>query len=139
MFTPAHFNELGAPNLPGHVGLEITFVGPSEIRASLPIAPFLMAPNGFLAAGGIVTLADTAAGYGCVAHLPAQATGFTTLELKCNHLGTARQGTLDCTAKALHLGRTTQVWDAEVTHRESGRTLALFRCTQLLIYGNPVA
>jgi uncharacterized protein (TIGR00369 family) len=135
MFTPGQFNELGTNTLPGHVGLQITFVGPSEVRAELPIAAFLMAPNGFLAAGSIVTLADTAAGYGCVAHLPEQATGFTTLELKCNHLATARQGTLDCTAKALHLGRTTQLWDAEVTHRETGRTLAHFRCTQLLLYG----
>jgi len=37
-------------------------------------------------------------------------------------------------ARATHLGKTTQVWDAVVTHRESGRTLALFRCTQLVLY-----
>ena len=71
----------------------------------------------------------------CVAHLPEGAVGFTTIELKSNHLGTALEGTLDCIATAAHLGRTTQVWDAVVSHRETGKTLALFRCTQMLIYG----
>lgn len=66
--------------------------------------------------------------------LPPGANGFTTVELKSNHLGTALEGTLDCVAKAAHLGRTTQVWDATVTHRETGKTLALFRCTQMVLY-----
>jgi len=82
-----------------------------------------------LHAGSVVTLADTSAGYGCVANLPEGATGFTTIELKSNHLGTARDGTIECTAKAVHLGK-----DAVVTHRESGETMALFRCTQMVLY-----
>jgi uncharacterized protein (TIGR00369 family) len=94
-----------------------------------------MAPNGFLHAGSVVTLADTCAGYGCVANLPEGAVGFTTIELKSNHLGTARDGTVACVAKAVHLGRTTQVWDAVVRHKETGKTLALFRCTQMVLYG----
>jgi uncharacterized protein (TIGR00369 family) len=72
-----------------------------------------------------------------VGNLPAQASGFTTIELKSNHLGTAREGTVDCVATPAHLGRTTQVWDAVVTHRESGRTIALFRCTQMVLYAKP--
>ena len=93
-----------------------------------------MAPNGFLHAGSIVTLADTCSGYGCVANLPQGASGFTTIELKSNHLGTARTGTIECVARPVHLGRTTQVWDAVVTHRETGKTIALFRCTQIVLY-----
>jgi uncharacterized protein (TIGR00369 family) len=80
----------------------------------------------------VVTLADTAAGYGCFASLPEGATGFTTIELKANFLGTAREGRLLCEATRVHGGRTTQVWDATVTHE--GKTIALFRCTQLLLY-----
>ena len=135
MLTPDNFNKRGAENLPGHLGIVITHVSASEIRAELPVKTSLMAPNGFLHAGSIVTLADTSAGYGCVANLPAGAVGFTTIELKSNHLGTAREGTIECTAKAVHLGKTTQVWDAVVTHRESGKTIALFRCTQMILYG----
>lgn len=134
MLTPDDFNRRGAGHLPGHLGIRITHVGPKEMRAEMPVHSQLMAPNGYLHAGSLVTLADTCAGYGCVASFPEGATGFTTIELKSNHLGTARDGTVECIATAAHLGRTTQVWDAVVTHRETGKTLALFRCTQMLIY-----
>lgn len=134
MLTPDHFNQRGATRLPGHLGIVITQLTDGEVRAELPVVEHLMAPNGFLHAGSIVTLADTCAGYGCLANLPEGASGFTTVELKSNHLATARHGIVDCVATALHLGRTTQVWDAVVTHRDSGRRLALFRCTQILLY-----
>ncbi|MED5620942.1 PaaI family thioesterase [Ideonella sp. BN130291] len=137
MITPEQFNQRGAHNLPGHLGIVITHVGPSEVRAELTVTPSLMAPNGFLHAGSVVTLADTCAGYGCVAHLPEGASGFTTVELKSNHLGTAREGIVECTATPVHLGRTTQVWDAVVKHRDTGKTMALFRCTQMVLYGKP--
>ena len=128
-----HFNRFGADSLPGHLGIVVLEVG-AEVRLALPVTARVMAPNGYLHAGSIVTLADTASGYGCVSSLPEGATGFTTIELKSNHLGTARDGTIECVAKAVHRGRTTQVWDAVVTHRESGKTLALFRCTQMVLY-----
>lgn len=128
------FNQFGAPYLPGYLGIHFEDVAPTRVHATLPVRQQLMAPNGFLHAGTVVTLADSCCGYGCVASLPEGASGFTTIELKSNHLGTARDGTIECIATPLHAGRTTQVWDAVVTHRESGRTLAHFRCTQLLLY-----
>jgi 1,4-dihydroxy-2-naphthoyl-CoA hydrolase len=134
VITPEQFNQRGVGHLPGHLGIVITHVGPGELRAELAVRGELMAPNGYLHAGSVVTLADTCAGYGCVANLPEGATGFTTIELKSNHLGTAREGTVECVAKAVHLGKTTQVWDATVSHRESGKTIALFRCTQMVLY-----
>jgi uncharacterized protein (TIGR00369 family) len=134
MTTPDHFNRFGAETLPGHLGIVITQIDGSQVRSEVAVKPALMAPNGFLHAGSIVTLADTSAGYGCIANLPAGASGFTTVELKSNHLGTARDGTIECVATAVHLGKTTQVWDAVVTHRESGKTIALFRCTQMVLY-----
>ncbi len=134
MITLEQLNERGNGTLPGHLGIVITKTMPGEMHATLAIQPQLMAPNGYLHAGTVVSLADTACGYGCVASLPTGATGFTTIELKANYLGTAREGVIDCIAKATHLGRTTQLWDAIVTHREAGKTIALFRCTQLLIY-----
>ena len=127
-------NAAGAQNLPGHLGFFITRVENGQVHAEMPVREVLMAPNGFLHAGSIVTLADTCAGYGCMAHLPEGAVGFTSVELKSNHLGTARDGTVACVASAVHLGRTTQVWDAVVTHAATGKTMALFRCTQMVLY-----
>ncbi len=134
MITPEQFNQRGVGHLPGHLGIVITHMGEGEVRAELAVRRELMAPNGYLHAASVVALADTCAGYGCVASLPPGASGFTTVELKSNHLGTAREGTVDCVARAQHLGRTTQVWDAVVTHRETGKTIVLFRCTQMLLY-----
>jgi uncharacterized protein (TIGR00369 family) len=132
--TPEKFNSIGARKLPGHLGIIITEVSASRVSGELAVAESVMAPNGYLHAGTVVTLADTLSGYGCIANLPGDATGFTTIELKSNHLGTAREGTIVGVATPLHRGRTTQVWDAVVTHKESGRTLAVFRCTQMILY-----
>jgi len=134
VITLEQLNQRGTGFLPGHLGVVITKVVKNELHAELAIKPHHIAPNGYLHAGTVVTLADTASGYGCVAHLPEGATGFTTIELKSNFLSTAREGTIACIASAVHLGRTTQLWDAVVTHRETGKTIALFRCTQLVIY-----
>jgi 1,4-dihydroxy-2-naphthoyl-CoA hydrolase len=133
-FTPEYFNQFGKGNLPDHLGIVITAVSEGEVRAEFDVTSKLLAPNGFLHAGSVVTLADTACGYACVAHLPEGAANFTTIELKSNHLGTAREGTVVATAKAVHLGKTTQVWDATVSNKATGKTIALFRCTQMVLY-----
>ena len=134
MVTLDQLNKIGIGKLPGHLGIVITHVGESELRAELAVKEMHMAPNGFMHAGTIVTLADTCAGYGCVVNLPPGAAGFTTIELKSNHLGTAKEGTIVGSAKPVHLGKTTQVWDTIVTHRDSGKIIALFRCTQIILY-----
>ncbi len=124
----------GTGKLPGLIGIAFDAVGPGRVAAHLEVRDELMAPNGYLHAATVVALADTACGYGCLASLPEGATGFTTMELKTNLVGTLRDGFLNCQAHLLHGGRTTQVWDATVTARDSGKTLALFRCTQMVLY-----
>lgn len=133
-FDLKSINAFGAQRLPGYLGIEITRVEGGEVAARLDIKPHHLAPNGYLHAGSVVTLADTAAGYACLANLPEGASSFTTIELKSNHLGTARDGAIAAVAKGVHLGRTTQVWDVVVTNEANGKTIALFRCTQMILY-----
>ncbi|QNA87314.1 PaaI family thioesterase [Massilia sp. Dwa41.01b] len=133
-YTPESLNRFGQGTLPAHLGIEITEVAEGRVGARLPIQPHLLAPNGYLHAGSVVTLVDTAAGYACIAHLPEGAHSFTTIELKSNHLGTARAGAIACVATPAHLGRTTHVWDVTVTDETNGKTIALFRCTQMILY-----
>jgi len=128
------FTHRAKGTLPEHLGIRVTDVVPGELSAEIDIQPFHLAPNGFLHAGTVVTLADTACGYGCFANLPEGAENFTTIELKSNHLGTAREGTITVTAKAVHMGKTTQVWDATVSNKANGKAIALFRCTQMVLY-----
>jgi uncharacterized protein (TIGR00369 family) len=127
----------GTGRLPGLVGFRVMTLEQGMLVAMLDIRPELLAPNGFLHAATVVALADTACGYGCIAHLPLGSDNFTTIELKTNFLGTAREGSLTCVAKPAHLGRTTQVWDAIVTRHDDGGTIALFRCTQMVLWPKP--
>lgn len=94
--TPDDLNQRGANGLPGHLGIVVTNVAEREIRTTLQVKPEHMAPNGILHAGTVVAVADTSCGYGCMADKPDNAVGFTTIELKSNHLGTARDGHIDC-------------------------------------------
>jgi uncharacterized protein (TIGR00369 family) len=132
------FVTRGRDRLPGLLGIEIESIENGTARMHLHLRPELLAPNGYLHAATVVALADSACGYGCIASLPDGATGFTTIELKTNFLATALAGTLSCESRRIHGGRTTQVWDATVTD-EAGKTLALFRCTQLLLYAQASA
>ncbi len=117
---------------PGLIGVEVDSLVDGVLKAHLSLRDELMAPNGFLHAAAVVGLADTACGYGCILSLPEDGTGFTTIELKTNFLRSAQQGTVDCEARLVHGGRTTQLWDATVSAPD-GRPMALFRCTQLVL------
>jgi len=127
-------NARGAGRLPGWFGLTVVRIDERELAMRLAIQPQMLAPNGFLHAATVIALADTACGFATIAHLPDGAESFTTIELKCNFLGTATDGTLETVARGAHLGRTTQVWDAEVREVATGRTLALFRCSQMILW-----
>ena len=129
----AALDQAGAEYLPGLLGIEFDDFEDGVMHAHLALNKSLFAPNGYVHAGAIVTLADTACGYGCILTLPEDATGFTTIELKTNFLRSAKEGTITCAARMVHGGRTTQLWDAMVSD-EQGSTMAVFRCTQLVLY-----
>ena len=139
MTTTTHkdFKRFGDGYLPGLLGVEIVTVSREAVESRMAVRREVMAPNGFLHAASVIALADTSCGYGCVASLPEGAKGFTTIELKSNFLGTARDGHIACRATPVHLGRTTQVWDAVVTNEATGAKIALFRCTQMVLWQNP--
>ena len=132
--TAEVFNARSKGHLPGLVGLEIVTISADGVQSRLAVRPEVMAPNGFLHAASVIALADTSCGYGCIALLPQGASGFTTIELKSNFVGTVREGAVACRAWPVHLGRTTQVWDAEVTVEGGGTRIALFRCTQMVLW-----
>ena len=127
-------NERGVGTLPGLIGLEITQAERASLASRLELRDELMAPNGYLHAATVIALADTSCGYGTFVNLPEGAEGFTTIELKSNFLGTKREGAIRCEATLAHGGRTTQVWDATVADEESDKPIALFRCTQMILY-----
>ena len=132
--TPAYWNDRSAGHLPGHLGIDVREIGTGLAVGRIELQPHHRAPNGFLHAATVIGLADTLCGYGCVASLPQGASGFTTIETKSNHLGTTLEGAIVCRATLYHGGRTTQVWDAVVSDEATGKPIALFRCTQMVLY-----
>lgn len=131
--TPEDIEARARGTLVEYLGLKFDAVASGRVTAHIDLGPHHLAPNGYLHGGTVVALADTCCGFGTIASLPAGAESFTTIELKTNFLGTARQGTVYCEASLIHGGRSTQVWDAEVRN-EAGKTVAMFRCTQMLLY-----
>lgn len=130
-----HFAERQAGMLPGELGLEWSVVENGRAEGRFTATKRHMAPNGFLHAASVIALVDSACGYACMASAPEGASGFTTIELKANYLGTAKEGeVVACKARLVHGGRMTQVWDAEAVNETTGKTMALFRCTQMILY-----
>lgn len=132
--SPDFWNGRSKDRLPGTLGIEVTSVETGRMTGRIAVEPRHLAPNGFLHAATVVALADTICGYGCVVALPEGASGFTTVELKSNHLGTVREGAISAVATLVHGGRTTQVWDAIVSDEANGKPIAMFRCTQMVLY-----
>ncbi|WP_229196268.1 PaaI family thioesterase [Bradyrhizobium acaciae] len=127
-------NASQAGSLPGLLEFQWLEAGRGYISGRFEIAARHFSPHGLLHGASIVALADTACGFGCLASLPDGAIGFATGELKTNFIGAARAGGVSCEARLVHAGRTTQVWDAEIRSETTGKTIALFRCTQMLLY-----
>ena len=127
-------NQANVGKLPGHIGLEITEVADGKVVGRFEVRPDLVAHTGFLLAGAVLSVADILCAYGVSTAWPEGASGFTTAEVKCNFVGTLREGTVVCTASLLHGGRTTQVWDARVEDPATGKLMAAFRCTQVILY-----
>jgi 1,4-dihydroxy-2-naphthoyl-CoA hydrolase len=127
-------NRANLGKLPGHIGLTVTEVAEGRVAGRFEVRPDLVAHTGYLLAGAVLSVADILCAYGVSTAWPEGASGFTTVEVKCNFTGTLRDGAAVCVAQLLHGGRTTQVWDATVTDEATGRLMAIFRCTQIILY-----
>lgn len=127
-------NEFASDRHPGMVGVEILTVEPDEVTGRLPVTGELVAGTGFLWAPVVITLADWLCAAGIGQHLP-EGAGFTTIEIKTNFLGTVREGgAIRGRAWPVHKGRTTHVWDVEVSNEANDKVIALFRCTQMVLH-----
>lgn len=135
--TPEIMNGWNKGGLPHMLGIMVTACEPGRVTGRLPVKPELIAGNGALWAPAIVALADTLCAYGVSTKWPDGANGFTTVELKCNFMGTLNTGAILGVSELLHGGRTTQVWDATITNETNGKLLAAFRCTQIILYPRP--
>jgi uncharacterized protein (TIGR00369 family) len=130
----ADLNRANDGKLPGYLGLTVTEVADGQVGGRLEVRPELVAHTGYLLAGALLSCLDILCAYGVSTAWPEGANGFTTVEVKSNFLGTVREGAVVFEAQLLHGGRTTQVWDATARDQATGKLLAVFRCTQIILY-----
>jgi uncharacterized protein (TIGR00369 family) len=127
-------NRASEDKLPGHIGLQVLTVEPGRLSGRLDVRPDLVAHTGYLLAGALLSCLDILCAYGVSTAWPEGATGFTTVEVKSNFVGTVREGAVAFEAELLHGGRLTQVWDARARDEATGKLMAAFRCTQIILY-----
>jgi uncharacterized protein (TIGR00369 family) len=132
---PSAVQQLGSSGLSGVLGIAVTHYEPGLLRAIMPLRDELLLNAGSLIhAGTVMAFADTCAGWACLLGLPDEAAGFTTIEGKVNLIATAtRDDVLRGEARVLHKGRATEVWDVTVVRDRDDRTIAIYRCTQMLL------
>jgi 1,4-dihydroxy-2-naphthoyl-CoA hydrolase len=120
---------------PRSLGVELISVAADRVEGHLTVKPEFIAGTGVLWAPVIIGLADALCAAGTGRNLDMESgESFTTLEMKANFLGTAGPGqTVRGVATPVHRGRTTHVWDVTVTNDATGKVMAVFRCTQMVL------
>ena len=127
----ADLNALSEGTAMRSLGIEFTEVGPDYLRATMPVDARTHQPYGLLHGGASVLLAETlgsSTGGMCVE--PGQ--GVVGIEINANHLAGVREGKVTGTARALHLGRSTQVWEIRIED-DHGRLACVSRLTLAVI------
>jgi uncharacterized protein (TIGR00369 family) len=119
------------------LGIEID-EDPERIAGRFVVTHPLIAGTGYLWAPVVIALADALCAFGVGRNRPDGSVSFTTVENKTNFLSSAREGeTVSGVAVPLHLGHSTQVWDAAITNETTNRPMAAYRCTQLILAPRP--
>ena len=125
-------NASGNNSLVSHLGIRITEQGDDFLRGTMPVDARTHQPFGLLHGGASVALAETLgslAGNLCLNANESMAVG---LEISANHIRSVTQGTVIGTARALHVGRNTQVWDIRIED-EAGRLVCVSRLTLAVV------
>lgn len=124
--------KVGKGTMVEHVGIELTEVGDDFLRGRMPVDHRTRQPYGILHGGASVVLAETLASIGCQFTIDWQRYRAVGLEINANHIRAVPGGYVEGTARPLHLGRRTQVWEIRITE-EHGKLSCVSRITMAII------
>lgn len=133
----AALNALSAHTAVSHLGIEFTAIGPDTLTARMPVDARTHQPMGLLHGGVSLVLAETlgsTAGY--LACPPGQVV--VGLDINANHLRAVRSGWVIGTVRAVHVGRSTQVWAIDIAD-EAGKPVCVSRLTLSVLSQAPGA
>ena len=129
----AQINAWSKNTLGEHLGIEITEVGEQTISGRMPVDHRTHQPMGLLHGGASVALAETLGSIGAALQVDLRKKACVGLEINANHIKGVKSGYVVGKATALHIGRTTQVWEIRITHEETGALVCISRITMAVI------
>lgn len=134
--TAAQLQPLGDNTMAGHLGIEFTEVGEDFIRGRMPVDHRTRQPYGLLHGGASVALAETLGSVAAAMVVDRKKFNAVGLEINANHLRGVRQGFVTGTARPLHIGKTTQVWEIRIVD-EKEKLVCVSRLTVAVIAAPP--
>ena len=130
--TPDQLNPLSKNTMGEHLGMEITEVGEDYLRGRMPVDHRTRQPYGLLHGGASVALAETLGSVASAFVVDRSKYDCVGLEINANHLRGTREGFVTGTARPVHLGKTTHVWDIRI-HDERDKLVCISRLTVAII------
>lgn len=121
------------PHLASHLGIELTELGPDYLRGRMPVDGRTHQPYGLLHGGASCALAETLGSYAAALVVDRDSARIVGLEINANHVKAATDGFVVGTARPLHVGRTTQVWDIRIEAEATGTLICASRLTVAVI------
>ncbi len=127
----ATFNE--KPHLASHLGIELTELGADFLKGRMPVDGRTHQPYGLLHGGASCALAETLGSYAAALLIDRDAGRIVGLEINANHVKAAMDGFVVGTARPIHIGRMTQVWDIRIEAEATGALVCISRLTVAVI------
>ncbi len=125
-------NNFSRGTMLDHIGIEFTEIGDDYVKATMPVDRRTIQPMGLLHGGASVVLAETLGSYAATLCVDTSRFVCVGLEVNANHIRAARAGLVTGTARPLHIGRRTQVWEIRIED-EAGRLTCVARLTMAVV------
>lgn len=130
--SPDALNALSRDTLVDQIGIEITEIGEDYVRGRMPVDKRTRQPYGLLHGGASVALAETLGSIAAGLAVAGSGSYVVGLEINANHLRAAHDGFVIGTARPLHVGRSTQVWEIRIEN-EAGKLVCISRLTMAVV------
>ena len=112
--------------------IEYTDVGEDFVKATMPVSSKVHQPAGLLHGGATVALAESLGSAASHLFIDSKTQEVRGIEITANHLRSVRDGVVTATAKAIHKGRSTQLWEIRVTD-EKDQLISICKLTTIVL------
>ena len=132
LFTLESLNAISENTMTKHLGIEFSEIGKDYIKATMPVDKRTVQPLGLLHGGASVSLAETLGSVAATMTVDSEKQYCVGLEINANHIKSAHNGLVEGTARPIHLGKKTQVWEVRIIN-DANQLICISRITIAII------